>query len=254
MDKIRFFGTTGSKELLYDNRLTPGGIYMELGNKKFVIDPGPSTFGKFIQTYPGKIGELDAIILSHVHFDHSMDVNAMLEGMVGLEGRKRGMLITSTSAYEGAVKVIWDYLKEMLGEICLVDKNPICRVGNIEIDAFEHQHGVENYGFKMKYGEKIISLVTDTRYFKELENVYIGSTTMVFNMPYDSVPIGKKLKHLCSVDVLKILHSIQPDRVILTHFGESMYKADPEIVAERLKKETGIEVLVAKENEEFELV
>lgn len=73
-------------------------------------------------------------------------------------------------------------------------------------------------------------------------------------MPYDSAPVGKRLKHLCSADVLKLIQSIQPDRVILTHFGESMYKADPEIVAKRLQKETGIEVLAAKENEEFELV
>lgn len=254
MDKIRFFGTTGSKELLYDNRLASGGIYMELGNKKFVIDPGPSTFGKFIQAYPGKIGELDAIILSHVHFDHSTDVNVMLEGMVGLEGGKRGLLITSSSAYEGDVKVIYSYLKEMLGEICLVDKKPVCRVGNIEIDVIEHQHGIENYGFKMKCGEKIISLVTDTRYFEGLESAYAGSTTIVFNVPYDSVPNNKKLKHLCSADVLKTIQSIQPDKVILTHFGESMYEAGPEIVAKRLENETGIKVLAAKENVEFELV
>lgn len=254
MDTIRFFGTTGSKELLYNNRLATGGIYMEFGDKKFVIDPGPSTFGKFIQAYPGKIGELDAVILSHVHFDHSTDVNAMLEGMVGLEGKKRGVLITSSSAYEGEVKVIYDYLKEMLGEIYLVDKNPVCRVGNIGISAFEHQHGIENYGFKMQCGEKTISLVTDTRYFKGLENAYAGSTTVVFNMPYDSSPAGKRLKHLCSADVLRMMQSIQPSRVILTHFGESMYEAGPEIVAKRLQEETGIEVLAAKENEEFELV
>lgn len=254
MDKIRFFGTTGSKELLYNNLLAPGGIYMELGNEKFVIDPGPSTFGKFIQTYPGKIGKLDAVILSHVHFDHSTDVNAMLEGMVGLEGKKRGFLITSSSAYESEVKVIYDYLKGMLGEVCLVDKNPICQVGNVEISAFEHQHGIENYGFKMKCGEKVISLVTDTRYFKELENIYAGSTSVIFNVPYDSAPTGKKLKHLCSADVLSMMQSIRPDRVILTHFGESMYDAGPHNVAKRLHDETGIEVLVAKENEEFELV
>lgn len=254
MDKIRFFGTTGSKELMYNNRLAPGGIYMEFGEKKFVIDPGPSTFAKFIQTYPGKIGELDAVILSHVHFDHSTDVNAILEGMIGLKGKKRGVLITSSSAYEGEVKVVHDYLKEMLGEIYLVNKNPVCQVGNVVIIAFEHQHGIENYGFKLKYEKKVISLVTDTRYFEGLEKAYAKSTTMVFNMPYDSAPTGKKMKHLCSADVLKIVQSIQPNRVILTHFGESMYEADPEIVAKRLQEETDIEVLVAKENKEFELV
>lgn len=254
MDKIRFFGTTGSKELMYNNRLAPGGIYMEFDEKKFVIDPGPSTFAKFIQTYPGKIGELDVVILSHVHFDHSTDVNAILEGMIGLEGKKRGVLITSSSAYEGEVKVVHDYLKEMLGDIYLVDKNPVCQVGNIDIIAFEHQHGIENYGFKLKCKEKVISFVTDTSYFEELERAYAKSTTMVFNMPYDFAPTGKKLKHLCSADVLKIVQSIQPKRVILTHFGESMYEANPEIVAKRLQGETGIEVLVAKENEEFKLV
>ena len=41
MDRIRFFGTTGSKELLYNNRLAPGGIYMEFGGERIVIDPGP---------------------------------------------------------------------------------------------------------------------------------------------------------------------------------------------------------------------
>lgn len=254
MDKIRFFGTSGSKELLYNNLLAPGGSYMELGGKKIVVDPGPSTFAKYIQRYPGEIGGLDAVILSHVHFDHSMDVNAMLEGMVGLEGKKRGMLITSSSAYKGEVKVIYDYLKEMLGEVYLVDENSYCRVGNIEILAFEHQHGIENYGFKMKFEEKIISLVTDTRYFEGLENAYKGSTTMVFNMPYDSAPSGKKMKHLCSTDVLKMLQSIKPEKAVLTHFGESMYESGPENVARRLQEETGVLVFAARENEEYELV
>lgn len=254
MDIIRFFGTTGSKELLYDNKLSPGGVYIEISNEKIVFDPGPSTFGKFIQTYPGKIGELDAVILSHVHFDHSTDVNAMLEGMVGLEGRKRGMLITSSHVYEGDYKVIHNYIKGMLGEVCLVDRNSKCKLGEVEIEAFKHEHGIENYGFKMMYKGKVISLITDTKYFDELKKIYAGSTTMVFNMPYDSVPVGKNLKHLCKDDVLSIIESVNPNRVILTHFGQSMYLANPESVAKELQMKTGIEVYAAKENEIFELV
>ena len=112
MKKVRFFGTTGDKELMFQNKLVPGaGVYMELEGKKIIMDPGPGTFNNFIREYPKMINHLDAVILSHVHFDHSTDVNAMIEGMTEGGMKKKGKLITLNNAYEGESRVIFNYLK-----------------------------------------------------------------------------------------------------------------------------------------------
>jgi len=147
--KVRFLGTTGDKELMFQNKLVPGGgVYMELGGKKIIMDPGPGTFNSFIREYPGMISHLDAVILSHVHFDHSTDVNVMIEGMTDGGKQKKGKLITLNCAYEGESRVIYNYLKLFPADTCIVDDMLMTFLGDIRIEAVKHQHGIPNYGYK----------------------------------------------------------------------------------------------------------
>jgi ribonuclease BN (tRNA processing enzyme) len=254
MDIVKFFGTTGDKDLMFDNRLLPGGLYLEIDNYKIVMDPGPGTFNNFVKAFPGQITELDALILSHVHFDHSTDINVMIEGMTDGGKQKRGMLITSDFAFNGESRVINNYLKSFMKTVWLVNEQPSNELGELLIDTVEHQHGIPNYGFIFSYNRKKISVVTDTRFFDEIVDFYKGSTTMILNVPYESFPIGKSPKHLCIEDAKRIIKQIAPKRVILTHFGESMFNSGIDSVTKKLGEELGVEILAAHSNQEYSLL
>lgn len=255
VDKVRFFGITGDKKLMFNNELTPGsGLFLQIDGKKIIMDPGPGTFCAFNRLYPNMVKQLDAVILSHVHFDHSTDVNVMIEGMTDGGNKKRGKLITLEFAYEGESKVIYNYLKSFPQETCLVDCSPITMLGAVKVEAIEHQHGIPNYGYKFSYDKTCVSIITDTRYFPELSERYMGSTTMIVNVPYYDFPEGKHPKHLNISDVKDILVKVKPRKVFLTHFGENIFQHDVYGIAASLERELGIEVNVAETGKEFELI
>lgn len=255
MNKVVFWGLTGDKKLMFDNLLEAGsGLYLELNGNKIIMDPGPGTFNGFNQKYPGMIRELDAIILSHVHFDHSTDVNAMIEGMTDGGNMKKGKLIVPSCAYEGDSKVIHNYLKGFPKSTYMVDTTPNIEMENLQIKAVEHQHGIPNYGYKFSFGNSCISIITDTKFFDELLDLYEGSTSMIFNVPYFQIPENKQSKHLCIENVKDMLLKIKPEIAFLTHFGENIYKKGITDVVNFLEKETGVLVRAAKIGKEYKLV
>ena len=182
------------------------------------------------------------------------DINVMIEGMTDGGNKKRGKLITLEFAYEGESKVIYNYLKSFPQETCLVDRSPITMLGTVKVEAIEHQHGIPNYGYKFSYDKTCVSIITDTRYFPELSERYMGSTTMIVNVPYYDFPEGKHPKHLNISDVKDILVKVKPRKVFLTHFGENIFQHDVYGIAASLEKELGIEVNVAETGKEFKLI
>lgn len=255
MKTIRFFGTTGDKDLMFQSKLIPGsGIYMELDGKKIIMDPGPGTFSSFIREYPNTINQLDAVVLSHVHFDHSTDVNAMIEGMTDGGKQQRGKLITLNCAYNGDSRVIQNYLKGFPAETCLVDDAPETALDDIRIVAVQHRHGIPNFGYKFLVGNSCVSVVTDTAYFEDLPKLYRGSTSMVIHVPYNIFPEGKQPKHLCIENVKEMLAQIRPKITILTHFGVNMYEADVYKTANSISEELGLAVLAAETGRDYKLM
>lgn len=104
MDFIHFFGTTGNKDIFFKKIRSPGGLYLSIDNTNIIIDPGVNTFYKYIHTYEDK---LDGIILSHVHIDHSNDLNILVELMTEGGEEKRGTLITQSSDRKSSTTAIF---------------------------------------------------------------------------------------------------------------------------------------------------
>ena len=140
------------------------------------------------------------------------------------ETKKRGKLITLEFAYEGESKVIYNYLKSFR-------KNMLSRslayydVGAVKVEAIEHQHGIPNYGYKFSYDKTCVSIITDTRYFPELSERYMGSTTMIVNVPYYDFPEGKHPKHLNISDVKDILVKVKPRKDFFDSFRREYFPA-----------------------------
>jgi len=60
-------------------------------------------------------------------------------------------------------------------------------------------------------------------------------------------PIGKNIPvdHLSLDDFAAIITRVKPKVAIMTHFGMTIIKEKPHLLAEKLKRETGIEVVAA---------
>lgn len=242
-DFIKFLGTAGARFVMIKQLRASGGIWISCRGTNVLIDPGPGSIVRCAASRP-KLDptQLDGIILTHRHLDHSGDINVMIEAMTEGGFKKRGVVFCPKDAIEEN-PVILKHTRSFPERIEILEENKIYRVGEFEFQtSMKHIHPVETYGFKFKIKNTNISLLTDTKYFKELVDFYktdILIICVVFFEPRAGID------HLNLLDVESLLKDIRPKKAILTHFGMTMLKAKPHIKAEELTRDLGIEVLAA---------
>ncbi|MDI6810547.1 MAG: MBL fold metallo-hydrolase [archaeon] len=256
-NEIRFLGTAGARFVMITQFRSSAGTVLSLKDTSVLIDPGPGTLVKFASSKPKlNPAKLDAIILTHKHLDHSNDVNVMIEAMTEGGFKPRGVLLCPNDALsdEGNA-VVLNYYKGLLDKIEVLEEGGTYAVGNLEIHTPKrHVHGVvETYGLNIKVrGEDatLLSFIADTLYFEGLEQYYDGDV-LVMNVAMYKRREG--VDHLCVEDAKKIIEARRPKVAILTHFGMTMLRNKPWEISKQLSKETGVEVIAARDGMRFNL-
>jgi ribonuclease BN (tRNA processing enzyme) len=138
-----------------------------------------------------------------------------------------------------------NYLRNYVEKIEILKENGQYRIGEIAFTtAQKHRHKVETYGINFKIRPRSVSLITDTRFFPELLSLYRGEILVIHVVRLK--PVGDEpIDHLSIEDVKTIIRKAKPKLTILTHFGMTMIKAKPWVVAADLEKELGLKGIAA---------
>lgn len=242
-DFIKFLGTAGARFVMIRQLRASGGIWVSYKQTNILIDPGPGSIVRCAVSKP-KLDptKLDGIILTHRHLDHCGDINVMVEAMTEGGFKKKGRVFCPADAINED-SVILKHVINFPKEIEILEAHKDYRVGDFEFStSARHIHPVETYGIRFKINKISISILSDTRYFKELIDFYktdILIISVVFFQPRPAID------HLSLADVETLVKDIKPKKVILTHFGMTMLKAKPYIQAIELSKRLGIEIQAA---------
>jgi len=230
-----------------------GGVWLSIGKTNLYIDPGPGALVRCLNSKPKlEPSTLDGILLTHKHLDHSGDINVMIEAMTDGGFKKRGVLFAPRDALEED-PVVLKYVKDYVKKVEILEENSEYEIGEIKFStARRHQHRVETYGINFKTSPLTISLIADTKFFPELPDLYRGEILIVHVVrlePVKDVPI----EHLSIEDVKAIVRKAKPKLIILTHFGMTIIKAKPWVVAAELEKELGLKVIAASDGMKIDL-
>ncbi len=245
MDFIKFLGTAGARFVMIKQLRSSGGIWISLDDTNILIDPGPGSLIRCLSSKPRlDPKDLDGIILTHRHIDHSNDINLMIEAMTDGGFKKKGKIFAPKDALEGE-PVIFKYARDMVNEVVELYEGGKYSIKNLEFDTpVKHLHGVETYGINIHGKDITISLITDTKYFDGLENFYKGDI-LILNVvrlePRDDI------LHLSLKDAERIISHNKPKLSILTHFGMTMLKAKPWEIAENLSRKLNLKVVAAND-------
>lgn len=244
---IKFMGTAGARHVVSQQLRSSAGIWVEYAGTRLLIDPGPGTLLKVYKARPTlKPFQLDAIILTHRHVDHSCDTNVMIEAMTQGGTLRRGKVFAPRDALEEE-PVIYQYVRDYVEEIKILQPGERYQVGAIQFETpVRHRHGVETYGLKLSLGSVTVSLIADTAFFPEIPSRYQAEVMILNTVRLYPTGPGEWV-HLCIDDARRIIQEAQPRLGILTHFGVSLLKADPKAVASQLTEETGIKVIAASD-------
>ncbi len=246
---IKFLGTAGARFIVSKQIRASGGVFIHINDINIILDPGPGTLVRMAKSRPKiDIESIDAIILSHLHIDHSNDVNILIDGMTLGGIKKKGQLFAPEDALFGENRVVLPYTRAFLSNIQVLKGNSVYHIDGVPFStSTRHKHSVETYGIKFKLKDKLLSFMVDTRFFPELIESYKDSEIIVMNtVRYKSVK-GTSIQHLSVEDVVTVANEIRPKLIVLTHFGGTMLKANPYKVAQSISEETGINVIAASD-------
>ena len=141
-----------------------------------------------------------------------------------------------------------------LDDIVILEAGKEYKIGELKFStSIRHQHTAETYGIKFNINGRLVSFITDTKFFPELIDSYKNSDILIVNVVSQTLPEKFRIKHLCLDDVKEIIKGVKPAKVIITHFGMTMLKAKPWKLAEEITKELGIEVIAASDGMTMEL-
>ena len=244
--KLTFMGTAGARFMVARQVAASGGLFVEDGETSLALDPGPGAIVQYARLGVDLTG-LDAIVLSHRHLDHSSDVNVMLEGMTDGGFQHRGRLFCPSDALDDD-PVVLKYVRRFPGEIVRLAPDTTYSVNGVGFaTSGRHVHQCETYGFR--FGDRL-GWVTDSGYYDGIAEQHRAQVMVIHTVLLDPVP---SLPHLCVADAERIVREAKPRIAFLTHYGMTVWRANPAHLAAEMSQRTGVDVRAATDGLSIEL-
>jgi len=246
--KVVFLGTAGGRVTTFRLVRRSGGFFINFGDSTVHVDPGPGAF-VYLKEKGIDYRDIDLIVLSHIHLDHTADVNTLIEACTD-GGKRQGLgLMAPKSALEGRDRVVLPYLLKRLSYIGVIEEGKELEYRNVSVKAImrHSHHGAETYG--LSFNDSIVYL-SCARYDRRMLEVYPAKPDlMIINTTfYKKRP---QIDHLSVEEVKELIAHLKPKKTVITHFSMEMHERDPEKVARELSKELGLDIVAAYDGMEI---
>ena len=252
---ITFLGTGGARFVVARQIRASGGMWMRFGKTQLHVDPGPGALVRALSHVPPFVpGELDALLLSHKHLDHSNDINIMIEAMTHGGFRRRGMLLAPQDALTGE-PVVFPYAQRFVEKVvALEERSGPYHIGDVNVyTSIKHIHAVQTYGLHFKYDGRTVSYLPCGRYFDGLAQDYARHAPDVLIINVLRYIDAMDVDHLKFEDAAKIIEDVKPKVAVLSHFGTKMLEARPERLARDLEDRLSLRVIAARDNMQLDV-
>ncbi len=246
---IKFLGTCGGRFATIFQTRSTGGIYLSYNDTEVVIDPGPGSLVRLHQENIDAIN-LDAVLVSHCHIDHSNDAAILCEAMTKGSTRKSGMVLASPTTLKGingSGPMIPSYYRKKLLKVMEAKAESKYKVGELLIEATKSVHSdPTSVGFIFRSNDGSIGYISDTEFFPQMKDIYRNCRVLILST---TRPRGARIKmHLSTEDTAELVSQVQPELAILTHFGLKTLNQDPSAEANWIKVKTGIRTIAAEDS------
>ncbi len=222
-------------------------MWMRFGETQLHVDPGPGALVRALSHVPPcNPRELDGILLSHKHLDHSGDVNAMIEAMTAGGHRRRGAVLAPRDALEGE-PVVLPYAQAFPERVVSLEPSSgPYRVGTVEVrTSVAHVHAASTYGFHFACNGLRVAYLPCGRYFDGLAADYAKHAPHVLVINVLRYRDTMDVDHLTWDHAQRIVADVRPKVVIFQHFGTKMLERDPALLAQETEDRLGLRAIAA---------
>ncbi len=246
-NSIKFLGTAGGRVAVFRQLRYSGGMWLNLNNKNILIDPGPGSLVRIFE-FGLDPKDIDIIVISHRHLDHTADLNTVIESASSSNTKPIELLIAPSDVINGEDPILLKYLHKGIKDIQILENKKEINLDNIYIKGtVEHIHfGALTYGIEFISEEKRVVYVPCGKYYDDmLEGYQKNADLEIFNTTFYKPK--EQYFHLSAFDVIKMLKVHKPKKAIITHFSPYILRENPEKVAEEITKESLVKTIAAKD-------
>jgi phosphoribosyl 1,2-cyclic phosphodiesterase len=230
-------------------------MWMRFGETRLHVDPGPGALVRALSHVPPcNPRDLDAIVLSHKHLDHSGDVNALIEAMTAGGFRRRGVVLAPGDAFDGE-PVVLPYAQHFPERIERLQAaaGPYL-VGDVEVrTSIAHVHASETYGLHFAHAGLRVAYLPCGRFFEGLVDDYARHTPDVLILNVLRYRDDASVDHLKWDEARRIVEGVRPKVAVFQHFGTKMLEADPKRLAQEVEDDFGLRAIAAYDGLELDL-
>lgn len=198
-------------------------------NTSLLLDMGSGVLSRLIDKID--IRKLDAIYISHLHYDHSSD---LLPFRYLLEELNHKMTIYTHKEDSPWYKILFDH---PLFNVVAIDENTEIKLKDLTLSFYIMDHPIPNYAIKIMGKEKTFLYTGDTRYCENIFSALRGVDCALADCSKPNVFIGG---HMTADKAIEI-HKKTGVRIIATHLSpdfspEKLFKGYDKIeVAQEFK-------------------
>ena len=232
-------------------RACSGYLLIE-GETRLLVDCGPGAMAN-LQEYVS-IEDLTAVVVSHMHADHFLDLVVMRYACVQRNHRRREPLPVHMPL--GGIET-WDRLTAVLDETNRSFQPPCelmeyseeegCRVGAFDIRVTALKHYVPSYGIDVRGSGRLV-YSSDTRPCPELVALARGADLFLCEATYLEDPALGERGHLTAREAGEIAAEAGVGRLLLTHIHPEV---DASECLEAARAAFGGDVSLAEQGETY---
>jgi ribonuclease BN (tRNA processing enzyme) len=185
------------------------------GGAGVLIDAGS---GALIALEKNKIplGKIDAIVLSHLHFDHMSDILALVYKSAfylkdGKITRKIPVYLPETPT------AVFELIKNTNAfDLRIIHDGTSVEIGSLTLTFFKMKHPVETYAVKCSEHGKSLSYTADTLYNDNIAKVIDGASVVFADACVLARDFNEKSPHISVRDIARLTKQSR-SKIVLIH-------------------------------------
>ena len=211
------------------------GYLLEAGNTLLQLDFGAGILSRLTALTPPE--ELDALLLSHWHYDHTSD---LLPLIYRLESVHKTLRVFAPA--DGASPLRAVVAASACFELTDVAPGDALTVGSARILVTPARHPVPAVGYRVEEGNRVFGYTGDTNTLPGLAEAYRGCDLLLADGLFPEAEWEERKPHLSAALAAKLAAEAGAGRLVLTHLNPVFppaqllrearaYFPDPEIAA-----------------------
>ena len=218
---------------------------LKVNGKNILIDCGAGAFSRLVSHV--KPEDIDVIILSHFHLDHTSDIGVLIYyyQVMSANGNIKKPLVFCPEGGGPLFEMVsscpyFDVSVVMGGEISMLD--------DIDFEFYPMRHPVECVGVKISCNGKVFAYTGDTNVCESLEDVYEGADVVLADGCFVGQDWAAMKPHL-SVEHIVELTNKYGNKSIISHINPKYTNEELQNAIEKAEDKC----LIAQEGKTYEI-